>query len=67
MADFKIYSSTGLSGVSLVEPQHEDAWRFLSDECDVYVMQNGNAAMATDAVGDFISDCASVYLDCEYL
>lgn len=67
MADFKIYSSTGLSGVALVEPQHEDAWRFIVDECDMNVMANGSAPIDTELVGDFMSDCASVYLDCEYL
>ncbi len=67
MTDFKIHSTTQVAGVALIEPQTEDAWRFLVDECDLHVMQNGSAPIDTQLVGDFMSDVASCYLDCEYL
>ena len=67
MSDFSIQSTTGVSGVSLITPNHEDAYNFLRDECDLNILANGSAPIDTSLVGDFMSDCASVYLDCEYL
>ena len=67
MSDFKIQSTTAVAGVALIEPQHEDAWRFLCDECDLNILANGSAPIDTTLVGDFISDAASCYLQAEYL
>ena len=67
MIDFKIQSTTAVAGVALIEPQTEDAWRFLCDECDLNVMDNGSAPIDMEAVGDFISDAACVWLEAEYL
>ena len=67
MADFRIHSSTACAGIALIEPMHEDALAFLEDECKLHVMNNGAAPLDKEAVGDFISDAASVWLEAEYL
>ena len=53
--DFTIVSNTGLSGISPVYAQNEDAYNFLCDE-DLEVMAFGAAPIDSDRVGDFISD-----------
>tara|TARA_B100001778_G_scaffold64600_3_gene50584 strand:- start:7922 stop:8125 length:204 start_codon:yes stop_codon:yes gene_type:complete len=67
LADFKIQSTTAVAGVALIQPQTEDAWRYLVDECDYHVMSNGSAPVDHELVGDFISDAASCYLEVDYL
>ena len=62
--DFTIVSNTGLSGISLVYAQNEDAYNFLCDE-DLEVMAFGAAPIDSDRVGDFISDSAWEHLECE--
>ena len=62
--DFRIISNTAVAGLSLVYAQNEDAYRFLCDE-DLEVMAFGAAPIASDDVGDFISDSAWENLECE--
>ena len=57
-------SNTAVAGLSLVYAQNEDAYRFLCDE-DLEVMAFGAAPIATDDVGDLISDAGWANLSCE--
>ena len=54
--DFQIISSTDVSGISLVIAQNEDAFCYLTEEEDLTILRDGSAPLATDRVGDFISD-----------
>ena len=63
-ADFTIVSDTGLSGISLVYAQNEDAYNFLRDE-NIEVMAFGAAPIDSDRVADLISDAGWEHLDCE--
>jgi len=54
--DFQIVSNTSIPGLSLVMPQNEDAYNYLTEEADIAVLADGSAPLFTDNVGDFISD-----------
>ena len=65
--DYTITEDTFVRGVALIQPNHEDALNFMTDECHLAVMKNGVAAVDMEAVGDFISDAGQSYLTCEYV
>jgi hypothetical protein len=54
--DFQIISRTDVPGISLVVAQNEDAFSYLTEEEDMAYFQDGSVPLATDQVGDFISD-----------
>ena len=54
--DFLIQSVTDVPGISLVVAQNEDAFSYLTEEEDMAYFQDGSVPLATDQIGDFISD-----------
>ena len=54
--DFHIISRTDVPGISLVVAQNEDAFSYLTEEEDMAYLADGSVPLATDQVGDFISD-----------
>ena len=65
--DFTILSRTDVSGVSLVQPMNETAYNYLVDEADMTTLSDGSAPIATEFVGDFISDAESAHLCSSYV
>ena len=55
--DFQIIKHTDVPGISLVLPQNEDAFTYITEEEDMTYFQDGSVPLATDKLGDFISDC----------
>ena len=64
--DFEIIGRSGVDGISLIVARNEDAFRYLTDEIDMCIMDDGTAPLATEHVGDFISDASWAHLSCEY-
>lgn len=62
--DFQIISQTEVPGISLVVAQNEDAFTYLTEEQDMAILKDGSAPVATDSVGDFISDCGWAHFAC---
>ena len=62
--DFQIISHTDVPGISLVIAQNEDAFSYLTEEEDLAYFQDGSVPLATDHVGDFISDAEHAQLCC---
>lgn len=54
--DFYIIGNTDVPGISLVIAQNEDAFSYLTEEEDMSYFQDGSVPLATDQIGDFISD-----------
>ena len=54
--DFQIISVTDVPGISLVVAQNEDAFSYLTEEEDMAYFADGSVPLATDEIGDFISD-----------
>tara|TARA_R100001082_G_scaffold98272_1_gene66481 strand:+ start:566 stop:778 length:213 start_codon:yes stop_codon:yes gene_type:complete len=65
--DFCIYSNTGVTGVSLVMPMNEDAFSYLTEEEELRVLNDGSAPLATDKIGDFISDAGQAHMCCDLI
>jgi hypothetical protein len=65
--DFQIVSNTSIPGLSLVMPQNEDAYNYLTEEADIAVLADGTAPLFTDNVGDFISDAGWAHLSTSYV
>lgn len=63
--DFQIISRTDVPGISLVLPQNEDAFTYITEEEDMTCLPNGSVPLATDKVGDFISDCGWEHFSCD--
>ena len=63
--DFQIIAKTDIPGISLVVAQNEDAFTYLTEEADMTILANGSAPLATDLVGDFISDCGWEHYSCD--
>jgi len=63
--DFQIISRTGVPGISLVLPQNEDAFTYITEEEELAYLQDGSVPLATDKVGDFISDCGWESFSCD--
>ena len=61
--DFHIITETGVSGISLVVAQNEDAFTYLEEE-EMTILPNGSAPIDNDSVGDFISDCGWAHMAC---
>ena len=64
--DFTIVAS-GVSGISHVVPQNEEAFEYLVDECHMTTFKDGSAALFDEKVGDFMSDASWAHLSCEYV
>ena len=62
--DFTIVD-TNIAGVSKVLPQNEDAFRYLVDETQYSVFQDGSTVLFDENLGDFISDAGHAHLCCE--
>ena len=62
--DFLIQSVTDVPGISLVVAQNEDAFSYLTEEEDMSYFQDGSVPLATDQVGDFISDAEHAQMCC---
>ena len=65
--DFQILSTTGVAGVSLVQPMNEIAYNYLVDEAEMTTLKDGSAPIATEFVGDFINDAAHAHLCSSYV
>ena len=65
--DFQIVANTSIPGLSLVMPQNEDAYNYLTEEADIAVLADGTAPLFTDNVGDFISDAGWAQLSTSYV
>ena len=65
--DFEIISNTSIPGLSLVMPQNEDAYNYLTLEADLDVLADGSAPLFTDNVGDFISGAGWAQLSTSYV
>jgi hypothetical protein len=65
--DFQIVANTSIPGLSLVLPQNEDAYNYLTEEADIAVLADGSAPLFTDNVGDFISDAGWAQLSTSYV
>ena len=65
--DFKIISDTKVPGISLIVAQNEDAFCYLTEEEDMHILADGSAPLATDKVGDFISDAEWAHLSTAYV
>ena len=63
--DFQIIARTDVPGISLVLPQNEDAFTYITEEEEMTCLQDGSVPLATDKVGDFISDCGWESYSCE--
>ena len=63
--DFQIVG-TNLAGVSAVIAQNEDAFRYLVDEVNYAVFEDGTAPLFDDRIGDFIcADAGHAHMCCE--
>ena len=65
--DFQIVANTSIPGLSLVMPQNEDAYNYLTGEAELAVLADGTAPLFTDNVGDFISDAGWAHLSTSYV
>ena len=65
--DFQIVANTSIPGLSLVLPQNEDAYNYLTEEAELAVLADGSAPLFTDNVGDFISDAGWAQLSTSYV
>ena len=65
--DFKIVRDTQVPGISLVMAQNEDAFSYITEEEDLAYLADGSVPLATDQVGDFISDAEHAHLCCNYV
>jgi len=63
--DFQIISRTDVPGISLVLPQNEDAFMYITEGEEMTCLPNGSVPLATDKVGDFISDCGWEFYSCD--
>ena len=63
--DFQIISQTEVPGISMVVAFNEDAFSYLTEEEDLAYLPNGSVLLATDKVGDFISDAGWDKYTCE--
>ena len=62
--DFTIVKSS-IDGISQVMPLNEDAFRYIVDETQYSVFQDGSTVLFDENVGDFISDASWAQLACE--
>lgn len=65
--DFQIVGHTDVPGISLVVAQNEDAFTYLTEEAEMTILPNGTSPLATDKVGDFVSDCGWAHFACDYV
>ena len=63
--DFTIISNTAIPGVSLVVSHNEDAFSYITEEENMGCLKDGSVPLATDKVGDFISDAGWDKYSCE--
>ena len=63
--DFQVISTTEVPGISLVVAFNEDAFRYLTEEENLACLQDGSVPLATDKIGDFISDSGWDKYTCE--
>ena len=64
--DFTIVD-TNIDGLSKVVPQNEDAFRYLVDETQYSVFQDGSTVLFDENLGDFISDVSYAHMCCTYV
>jgi len=62
--DFTIVKSN-IDGISQVMPLNEDAFRYIVDETQYSVFQDGSTVLFDESVGDFISDASWAHMTCE--
>ena len=63
--DFQVISKTEVPGISLVVAFNEDAFSYLTEEENLACLQDGSVPLATDKIGDFISDAGWDQYTCE--
>ena len=65
--DFQIITRTEFPGISLVVAQNEDAFTYITEEEQRPCRADGGVYLATDQVGDFISDAGWERYSCDLL
>ena len=63
--DFTIISDTTVPGISLVVSHNEEAFSYLTEEVHMACLSDGSVPLASDQVGDFISDAGWEQYSCE--
>ena len=63
--DFTIISDTTVPGISLVVSHNEEAFSYITEEENMTCLEDGSVPLATDKVGDFISDAGWDKYSCE--
>ena len=47
-------------------PMNEEAYDYVSTECDYEALKDGSVPLFNETVGDFISDAESAHFSCNY-
>ena len=63
--DFVINESF-VPGVVTIHAQHEDAFMYLTQECNYLTHPDGSCPLFEEAAGDFISDAEHAHFACQY-
>jgi len=61
-ADFQIVVNYGIQGITLIEPMNEEAQNYLTDEMNIYVMDNGYAPIREYDVLSFVDSAEKAHL-----
>jgi len=65
--DFQIIKSSDFPGISLVIAQNEDAFSYITEEEKMGYLSDGSVPLASDKVGDFISDAEWAHLSSQLI
>ena len=63
--DFTIVKSS-IDGISQVMPLNEDAFRYIVDETQYSVFQDGSTVLFDENVDGFVSDCGHKHFCCDF-
>ena len=48
-------------------PMNEQAFDYVTGECDYETLKDGSVPLFNDVIGDFISDAESAHFACNYI
>jgi len=65
--DFKLISESKFHGLSLIIANNEEAFNYLTEECNYLALDDGSVPIFPDFVGDFINDAEHAHLSTEYV
>jgi hypothetical protein len=60
--DFQILPLTEVPGISLVMPQNEDAFSYLTEEAEMTTFADGSAPVSYDRLSRFVADAERCHL-----